>query len=240
MMIDITWHFLLASESKVKPWEATTPPSGVDQLQPVRRAKSSNRNRHIPVNPWSATQRTTLELESGYEHDLVRKLDRLPEVTALIPQPAEITWIDNHASRTHVPDLLSITKDEAVTVWDARPPEKQDEKFKRQVVVSTQACKRFGWRYCVFEGQSTAERLNHMWLNGFRNPPVWIEPNRTILEQAFNGVKVRTVGELFALDKGDGEIKSVMWHLLWNGQLRCNLRYRITQMTEIELAGYES
>ena len=79
-----------------------------------------------------------------------------------------------------------------------------------------------------------------MWLNGFRNPPVWIEPNRTILEQAFNGVKVRTVGELFALDKGDGEIKSVMWHLLWNGQLRCNLRYRITQMTEIELAGYES
>lgn len=239
-MIDITWHFLLAGESRVRPWEATTPPGDLSQLQPVRKAQTSNRNRHIPVKPWTATQRTSLELESGHEHDLVRKLDRLPEVTALIPQPAKITWIEEHKTRTHIPDLLSVTRDEKVTIWDVRPPEKQDENFHRQVVISAQACKLFGWRHRVFEGQSTAERLNHMWLNGFRTQPNWIEPNRHILEEAFDGAETRTVGELFSLDKGDGEIKSVMWHLLWKGQLRCDLSCRITQMTEIELTGYKS
>jgi hypothetical protein len=172
-----------------------------------------------------------LHLESGLEHDLVRKLDRDPDVALLIAQPFRLEWTTD-ASVSHVPDLLTHHTDGSVTVWDARSSEQQDDDFRTKSAVTRRACDRVGWRYQVFTGVSTAERMNLLWLHGFRRRPPWADRfEEDILGMA--GRDDQTVGSLLAADDGTGEATSVVWHLAWTGALRLDLSTQWTLHTSI-------
>lgn len=192
----------------------------LDKLAPARTPRSSASNRHIPVSAYSVTNSGVLHLESGLEHDLVRTLDRDPDVVRMVAQPFLLSWkIDEPVG--HFPDLLTQHIDGAVTVWDVRSLEQQDDDFHAKSVVTRRACERVGWRYAVFAGVSTTERMNTLWLHGFRRRPPWAGHfDDEVLRMAGCG---STVGSLLAADDGTGELTSVMWHLVWVGALRIDV-----------------
>jgi len=200
-------------------WRARGAPPAED-LIPVRRPQSSKRNRHIPVTAYSMTNDGHIVLESGLEHDLLRRVDRDPSVRWIIAQPFRLAW-DGTRPGFHTPDLLTLHVDGSVIVWDAKALVDQDSKFQAAVAATTEACAAVGWGYEVFSGLDDTEKLNLLWLHGFRRSPPWLERFKSqVLAAAQGGT---TFEELFALDDGSGEAISCIWHLVWTGALRVDI-----------------
>ena len=193
----------------------------LDQLHPVRKPRSSEHHRHIPVTAYTMTNSDIVSLESGLEHDLVRRVDRDPRVTRIVPQPLQLTWTAP-ASGWHVPDLLTVHDNGSATVWDARPLERQGDDFRTKSAITRDACAAVGWGYEIFSGLGKVERLNLLWLHGFRRRPAWADPFEERIRSAASR-QGATLGSLFAEDDGTGELKSVVWHLLWCGVLTIDL-----------------
>lgn len=179
-------------------------------------------SRHIPVRGYSVTMGRHLGLESQLEYELMLTLDRDPAVTRIVSQPVRLMFPVKSPLRKHTPDLLSVT-DDAVTLWDARPPARQNERFQLAVERTAAACEQVGWRHRVFGGLDRVARLNLLWLSCFRMPRPWVEPRQRQLEQALNETGALTLGSVFDLDDDTGELVWAMWHLLWSGTLEADL-----------------
>ena len=97
----VTWRFRFAGDkvSRVLNWRSDGPPD--PHVVPIRKPRSSERHRHIPVTAYSLTMRDHLELESGLEHDLLRRLDRLNDIVALIPQPCQLKRGGSSSAKKH-------------------------------------------------------------------------------------------------------------------------------------------
>ncbi|AEV73310.1 hypothetical protein MycrhN_2729 [Mycolicibacterium rhodesiae NBB3] len=197
-------------------WQQRRPPP-LRLLVPVRRPHSSRNNRHIPAAAYSMINGGLVELESGLEHDLVRSIDRDRRIQLIIAQPFTLSW---KRSR-HTPDLLTVTEGGAVTVWDVRAIERQDDDFRAKSEITRQECRAVGWAYRVFEGLDRIERLNLLWLHCCRQRPAWADAHEERI-CALVGAGV-TLGHLFAHDDGSGELKSTVWHLLWRGELEIDM-----------------
>lgn len=197
-------------------WQVQGAPP-LDLLAPIRTPRSSASNRHIPVSAYTFTNSGVVHLESGLEHDLVRMLDRDSTVLRIISQPFRLSW-HTEEPVTHFPDLLTQHIDGSVTVWDARPQEKQDDDFQAKSVVTRRACQRVGWRYTVFAGTTVTERMNMLWLHGFRRRPPWATHFEEQIQQLAECGDT-TLGSLLSADDGTGELKTVVWHMMWTGAL---------------------
>jgi hypothetical protein len=233
--VDVKWHFCL-DDSGALPWmwaEGTAPE--IDRLLPVRKPRSSKRNRHIPVRAFSVTNSRHLELESGLEHDLVRKLDRDPDVMWLVAQPFRLSWRNACASlRGHTPDLLALHSDGGVTVWDARATPKQDDGFLVKAEITKHSCWQIGWRYEIFPGLGEVERLNLLWLHGFRRQPPWLAQCRDSIQKAAS-LDEADLRSLLAADDGSGELITCVWHLVWTGELAVDLLSPIVEESRVTL-----
>jgi hypothetical protein len=229
----VQWLFKMADTDTAVEWcwrdhgEPT-----VEELLPVRRPKSSNRNKHIPVTAFSFTNRSHVLLETGLEHDLLRRVDRDPQVIRVVAQPCELNWKDEPLAG-HTPDMLTLQKDGSVTLWDARPMDEQDDDFQRATAATRQACAMVGWDYEVFSGLGGTERLNLMWLNGFRHQRPWNERFEGRIRQAAR--TETTLGALFDLDDGSGELISTVWHLIWLGVLQVDITELLETWTPVEV-----
>lgn len=224
-----TWTFQMEGRPVGWIWQQSGSPP-IDRLEPVRKPSSSKRNRHIPVTAYSTTNDAMVLLESGLEHDLVRRIDRDPAVVRLVPQPFRLTW--KSPAMRHTPDLLSEDASGIRTVWDVRATEDQDHDFDVKSNVTKAACTAVGWQYKVFAGLDPTERLNLLWLHGFRRRPPWAETfERTLLRAAEE--PGTTLGALLARDEGSGELKSTVWHLLWSGAVFADLRDQWTESTPV-------
>ena len=232
-MPGVTWSFRWEGNPEAQAWQEALPPTDFRSIEPFRAVRASTRSKNIPARAWSQTVGRSLEVESGLEHDLVRRLDRDPQVEWLIPQPCRVSWVTESGRRSHIPDLLSVDVSGLVTIWDVRPVEAQDTEFLESVPVTRHACAGFAWSYQVFAELDRAERLNLLWLNGFRRAPHWIESVRPLIIEEVRLHTTVTLGELMRLDQGDGSVKAGIWHLIWCGQLECDLQKRIDLDSEI-------
>lgn len=201
-------------------WQRFGPPA-VEQLAPVRMPRSSASNRHIPVTAYSTTNGGVLHLESGLEHDLVRRLDRNAEIVSVVSQPLRLSWVAPDPL-SHTPDLLTLHQNNTVTVWDVRALEEQDADFRNKSAVTRDACAAVRWHYEVFTGLGETERLNLLWLHGFRRRPDFADRHEETAIRATRNRKA-TIGSLFAHDDGTGELKAVVWHLVWTGVLSVDI-----------------
>lgn len=229
-----TWRFRFAGDkaSSVWNWQSDGSPD-LTRVVPIRKPRSSERQRHIPVTAYSLTMRNHLELESGLEHDLLRRLDRQPHVVALVPQPCQLKT-GGPTSISNTPDLLSVDDSGSVTLWNARLENKMDEKFKSQVAMVEGACASVGWRHTVFNGLGRVERLNLLWLHGYRRRPSWYEKEVGGIAKGATQ-EAATLGSLFRLDSGNGEAIAVIWHMVWSGELEASLSERLTMETPIRV-----
>lgn len=231
-----TWTLQMGGRPLGWIWsDSGSPP--IDRLEPVRRPSSSKRNRHIPVTAYSTTNGAMVSLESGLEHDLVRRIDRDSTVVRLVPQPFVLTW--KRPAQRHTPDLLSVDASGVATVWDVRAHEEQDEDFLRTSHLTKAACTTVGWRYEVFAALHPTERLNLLWLQGFRRRPPWAETfEPTLLRAAAE--PGTTLGALLARDEGSGELTSTLWHLLWCGALAIDFTDQWTKSTLVRSTNHRA
>lgn len=205
----------------------------VDELMPIRTPRSSMSNRHIPVSAYAMTNAAVLQLESGLEHDLVRRLDRDPTISRMVTQPVRLQWTGIEQT-THTPDLLTVDAPGVVTVWDVRAVDQQDDDFRVKSRLTLSACTAVGWRYEVFTGLEERERLNLLWLHGFRRKPLWNDRHEDVIRTMATTGNL-TLGNLFRADDGSGELKSVVWHLLWKGDLQIDMDAHWTLHTAVSL-----
>jgi hypothetical protein len=229
---EVSWtvRFRGAAEDEAWNWQLQGSPP-VRLLQPVRITRASRKARHIPVTAFPMTNDDHIWLESGLEHDLLRKCDRDRTIKWFVSQPFRLSWLDPIPGR-QTPDLLGIGADDQVTVWDARRLDQQDDDFKVKADVTRRCCEAVGWRYEVFSGLATNERLNLLWLHGFRRRPEWMPRNAALIRGLARGGDT-ALGDLFAHDDGSGELKSVVWHLVWGGQLDIDLASPITERSRV-------
>jgi hypothetical protein len=137
--------------------------------------------------------------------------------------------------RSTRPTCCTLQRDGSVTLWDVRPPEEQDEDFQRAAIATRQACALVGWQYEVFSGLGGTERLNLLWLNGFRHPKPWNERLEGQIREAAR--PETTLGALFDLDDGSGELISTVWHLIWSGILCVDITELLEPWTPVEDCG---
>lgn len=228
----VVWsvHFRNAVEAEKWNWLSLGSPP-IRLLQPVRIGRASRKARHIPVTAFSMTNDDHVWLESGLEHDLLRKLDRDPIVKYVLSQPFQLAWAAQ-TPRRHVPDLLAVAAGGQVTVWDARRADQQDDDFNSTVEVTQRCCDEVGWGYQVFSGLTTTERMNLLWLHGFRRRPDWSARSAPLIRDIARAGGA-TLGDLFGNDDGTGELKSTVWHLVWGGQLEVDVTSRIDECSPV-------
>jgi len=216
------WRFRVDDEEV--DWDWSTGPPPVRRLSSIRRPQSTAASRHVPVEAHSVTTGSTIRLESGLEHDLLRALDRQRDEVWFAAQPARLTFPVKLKGRPvrHTPDLLSQKASGAVTVWDARKESKQDEDFRLKAALTARACAHVGWDYRVFAGYGDALRANLMWLQAYRRAQPWHEAAREVLSELLTD-GTATVATVLAADAGSGHVISAMWHYLWRGDIGCAL-----------------
>lgn len=183
------------------------------------------------MTAFSVTNDDHVWLESGLEHDLLRMCDRDPDVAWVVSQPFRLSWAEP-TSGSHTPDLLTVGAGGQVTVWDARRLEEQDDDFRMHADVALRCCGAVGWCYEVFSELATHERLNLLWLHGFRRRPAWMHRHANLIRRTAGGTGT-SLGDLFTHDDGSGELKSAVWHLVWAGQLDIDLTTGITDESRV-------
>lgn len=205
----------------------------VTRLRGTRKPKVTAKSGHIPVHAYALTTGTHLHLESGLEHDLVRELDRQPDVAWLVAQPCRLRLPARRRSRRleHTPDLLSRHDDGTIRLWDARPRDRQDEDFRLKAKLTQEACAQVGWRHEVFSGTSEVRRINLMWLHGYRRPMPWHSASMRLIRECQE--MPGTIGDLLDLDAGGGHVVSTMWHGIWSGQIEADLELPFRRSTRI-------
>jgi len=175
----------------------------------------------------------SIRVESGVEHDLVRELDRDQDVVWMVSQPCRLRLVTAAGRpRVHTPDLLSLDRDDQVTLWDVRPTDKQDEKFAENRDLTAHACANVGWLYRVFDGGDRVRRYNLRWLTAYRIPMPWY-PNAKEQLLELSSETDATIGSILREDRGAGHLTSAMWHYLWAGALTIDLDEPITRATRI-------
>lgn len=206
-------------------WDVDTlgTPDPTDLL-PTRTPSSGDFSRHIPRRAHARTTGAAIGLESGLEHDLLRWLDLRSDVVWIVGQPVRFHFPTPQRRKAvfHTPDLLSQDENGSVTLWNARPAERHNDDFAWKVELTTEACRRVGWRHELFNGFPTPMRMNLLWLNGYRRPTPWHAPWVEEIQFLF-GTRERSIGELRQCDDGSGEFIATMWHLIATGVISCDL-----------------
>ncbi len=229
---DTEWLFDVGAGLALWPW---TQPPDATTLCRARTPKAKAQSGHIPVHAFCVTTKSHLHLESGLEHDLVRELDRRPDVTWLAAQPCRLRLPAKRRGRRleHTPDVLSRHLDGTVWIWDVRPTAKQDEDFRLKSRLTAEACADVGWQYEIFAGMARVRRVNLMWLRAYRRPMPWYAGSLRLLGEYLE--LSGTIGDVLELDAGGGHVLSAMWHGIWTGQFDCDLDRPLTRSTTLRV-----
>ncbi len=218
--------FRLGDELVEWDWAAGSPPWR--ELESVREPKARALSRHIPSSPFCWTTQTRLAVESGLEHDLLRELDRDPEVTWLVAQPCRLALRDG----THVPDFLEV-RDDQVRIWDVRPRRRQDLGFFQLAARTEIACGSVGLKYSVFDDGRPMRRQNLRWLGAYRlAEDLW---PLDIVVNTIEGGRASTVGEVLDQFAEQPAATAALWHLVWRGEVVIDLDLVICDDTRVRL-----
>ena len=225
----VDWWFDVGEGTQA--WNGEHPPDPHSFVR-VRAPKSTAKSRHVPVYAYSTTTGGHIRLESGLEHDLLRELDRRPEISWLVSQPMRLRLPAKRARRRleHTPDLLSVDSHGIVTIWDVRAIRRQDDDFKIKADLTGRACRDLGWRYEVFAGLTRVRKGNLMWLHGFRREPA---NYATRLATIVGDTRITSIGGVLATDDEGGHLTASMWHAVWRGDLLCDLDKHLSRSTPL-------
>lgn len=232
--MNTTWTINRHDEKKdpiEEVWDWSAGPVPVRELASTRDVLARATAPNVAALAFSTIVGAHLPMESGLEHDLLRDLDRVPEITWLVAQPVHLKFANGDE---HTPDLLSVDEDDHVVLWDVRPQERQDEAFQVQVRETRDACAEVGWEHRVFDGFPRARRLNLLWLHSFRRPPNGLDGARRRIQLSL--AVDSELGTLLSLPDPDGTLRYSLWHLIWAKDLQVDETLPIQLHSRVWLA----
>ena len=206
-------------------------------VRPVRGFPSYKRQRNFPGLWWSSTVGGHVGFESWLERDHLMLLDFDPVVVGIASQPFWLFWDDEVSGRrrSHAPDYFARLVDGRGLVVDCRPAERIKPRDAAAFAETRRACELVGWEYRLVGGPELVTVRNVRWLAGYRHP-------RYRLPQV-----VAALGEVFAepapLMDGAAAVGDpiavlpVLFHLLWRGELTCDLGTRLHEATVATVTG---
>lgn len=175
---------------------------------------------------WAVTEKAHVPYESLTELFTLLRMDRDPDVVRILGQPFRL-FINEPRGKSYVPDFLTVRADRSVRVVEVKPLEKmRDPRTVATLSWAREAIEPHGWGYVVVNEPSLQLGYNLRFLAGYRRS--WL----------FNGDVLATVTantyqpEFFgALEARMAEVtgmpplimRSHLLHLLWTGELTCDL-----------------
>lgn len=161
-----------------------------------------------------------------------------PAVTGLAAQPFQLTGPDGGKDRCHVPDLLLVGDDGAVTVVDVKAASRlRDPKVQAQFSWMRELARCRGWRFEAWSGADRQLLDNVRFLAGYRRSLV-IEEGLlpVVLDAAREQATIGSVEQTLASEYPVQLVRPALLHLLWTGRLRADLRRPLGTDTPVRLA----
>jgi len=210
---------------------------------PVRLPPTYRGQRSYPGLFWAATNGRTLVYESLLELDRLWLADHDPSVTAFATQPFQVSGRDGAATRSHVPDVLLMHADGAVTVVDVKPAAFTGKAAVRAQLEWTRTlCRSKGWRYEVFTGADPTVLRNVRALAVGRRPERLPDGHLARARAALStaaGKATTTLGEVLARRPAtcdDASWRVAVLACLWAGHATADLSRPLTAQTPLTTA----
>ena len=192
----------------------------------MRRPRAGVTASHLPGEWWSSTTGDLVIYESQLELTRVQFADFSPDVLWILGQPCTIEARVSGCLRRQTLDLALFHRDSTVTLVNVKPAERliplpDNEKRRASVAWPAAVCAARGWRYEVWCGAPGVEVNNIRTLSAAR---VVERIDSETLGRARalhrNGM---TLAELEQAAGGWMRARPAVLHLLWRGELRCDL-----------------
>jgi hypothetical protein len=166
---------------------------------------------------WSATTRPMVAHESRLELARIMLADLDRSVVAIAAQPLQLTGRDGDRVRRHVPDLLLVHRNRAVTIVDVKPARKRDDTRVNALMAWTRDVVALrGWGFEAWYGSPRLLPANVSFLAGYRRD--------CVVEQALIPDVLAAVGPGAAIvDVERALLRPVVLHLIWRGILTADL-----------------
>lgn len=208
-----------------------------DNAVPWREFRWYKKQRHFSGWFWSATMQSQVGYESRLEYANLLLLDFDSRVEWILSQPFLLEGDDRSTTRRHIPDYLLGQADGSVCVVDVKPAEKLSmPKVRDSLDWSRHVIEKHGWEYRVLSEPDPVALANLQFLAGYRRS-FQFDPAETSAAVAEVGTS-QTFGEAVRAVTpvtGDaGFARSLVLHLLWNGQLRTDLSELLSSTSIVE------
>lgn len=184
---------------------------------------------------YFATTRDMKWCESRFEMKALRDLDFDRQVVAIAVQPFVLHFRDTEGRAEHTPDVFARLAHGGAKVVDIRPkPFAAKPDFVRKCAAMKVACRAVGWSFEVVEEFHPVLDANIDWLAGYRHElvdPHGVTP--AILDAC---TTPQPIGALVAAFPSPALTRSVLFHLLWTGQLSADLCRPLRDTTPVVAA----
>jgi hypothetical protein len=207
---------------------------------PVREFRWYRGSKHYSGWYWSSTTGRLVAYESRLELARIMLADFAPDVSAIVAQPFRLIGADGRRIRRHVPDILLVDDDGAVTVVDVKAPYKRDDPDIRALMRWTERTVGMrGWDFEEWHGGPPQLLANVRFLAGYRR-------DRLIAEDLIPAVRraVSAGSAIVDIERSVGEspaalVRPVVLHLLWAGELVADMTRPLDGLTFVKLLDQE-
>ncbi len=218
------WRFKFENDNgqrheQIVPWSKVTD-LPFHQVDPVRKAKVYQRQRHFPSMFWSVCTGRMIECESWAERNYLMLQDFDGGIDVAVGQPGELRWHNpdmRGGVEKHSPDFLFISEEGQVKIANVRtrPP---DEEHTHKFAVMTEACALHGWTHELWTGEPEILLKNVDWLLGYRRQlhPRLSDLVPTIIERCLEPIEIWQLED--AADNARDRVltRPIIFHLLWH------------------------
>jgi hypothetical protein len=153
-------------------------------------------------------------------------MDFDPAIAAVAAQPFWLHWRDESGrARRHAPDFFARRRDGGGVVVDVRPDDRIPERDAEAFAVTAAACGLAGWEYRRVGVIDPVLMANVRWLSRYRHARCRIPHIAAALLEVFGSGRRLFAGVSLAGDRL--AVLPVAYHLLWRGELTCDLGVRL-------------
>jgi hypothetical protein len=158
-------------------------------------------------------------------------------VVGIASQPFWLFWDDEASGRrrSHAPDYFARLVDGRGLVVDCRPAERVKSRDAVAFAETRRACELVGWEYRLVGAPELVAVRNVRWLAGYRHSRYWLPRQVAALREVFAEPTPLMDGAAAAGDRI--AVLPVLFHLLWCGELTCDLDVRLHEVTVVTAVG---
>jgi hypothetical protein len=205
----------------------------LEEAQPVRPFHFEKGGVSFAGWRWLSTTGRHVGFESWLERDHLILMDFDPDIIAVAAQPFWLHWRDAAGKlRRHAPDYFARRRDGCGVVVDVRPDDRIPARDAEAFAVTSAACQRAGWEFRRVGVVDPVLMANVRWLSRYRHDRCRVPHLAAELLAVFGDCRELFAGVSLAGDRL--AVLPVAYHLLWRGDLSCDLTARLGPGTLVQ------